>query len=426
MKKMLKVFGIILGFFVLTGCTQNFCSNTDRAEMMAVYETKNIETINKKAEEEGYFLPTNLFLDEMDRRVKSFADEYDVSEAVAKFAGGEINQVTNRVRKQTLWYNYDRWVEEIAIQFGIENTPTRSYINHYKTSINASYSSTTTCITPEDGLFIDGEVNIEGKSWGDAFNSGIIEGLLVYPVAWLLYTFGTMFGSTGMGLFFAILLVTVIVRLFLILITFKQTLAQQKMTALSPKLAEIQAKYPNSNTNQSEKTRMAQEQMDLYKKNNVNPFGMFIVLIFQFPIFIATWGAMSGSAILTNGDIFGLKYSAITLNEITRGNFMAILLFVLMSVAQVVSMKLPQYLQKKKAAKVQKLGKNPAAEKNQKTMNMVSNIMVVMIIVMGLTLPVAMGIYWFIGALISLAQSFIMQAILARKEKPKTAKYKSK
>ena len=60
-------------------------------------------------------------------------------------------------------------------------------------------------------------------------------------------------------------------------------------------------------------------------------------------------------------------------------------------------------------------------------MNIVNNVMVIMIIVMGLSLPIAMGIYWFFTALISLAQSLIMQKISTRNiEKNKFAKYKSK
>jgi membrane protein insertase Oxa1/YidC/SpoIIIJ len=43
---------------------------------------------------------------------------------------------------------------------------------------------------------------------------------------------------------------------------------------------------------------------------------------------------------------------------------------------------------------------------------MVSNVMFIMIIVMGFSLPSAMGIYWFIGALISLAQTLLTRRLL--------------
>ena len=58
---------------------------------------------------------------------------------------------------------------------------------------------------------------------------------------------------------------------------------------------------------------------------------------------------------------------------------------------------------------------------------MVSNVMMIMIIFMGFTLPVGMAIYWFISAIISLAQSLIVRAIgKAKKPKSQYAKYKTK
>ena len=46
---------------------------------------------------------------------------------------------------------------------------------------------------------------------------------------------------------------------------------------------------------------------------------------------------------------------------------------------------------------------------------------------MGFTLPVGMAIYWFISAIISLAQSLIVRAVgKAKKPKSQFAKYKTK
>ena len=61
--------------------------------------------------------------------------------------------------------------------------------------------------------------------------------------------------------------------------------------------------------------------------------------------------------------------------------------------------------------KVEKTKKSPAAEESQSQTQMMSWVMLVMIIVMGFSLPVAMAIYWIISALISLTQSLIMSSI---------------
>ena len=170
-----------------------------------------------------------------------------------------------------------------------------------------------------------------------------------------------------------------------------------------------------------DKQRLAQEQMEMYKKNGINPFSQILVMLFQFPIFIAVWGAMTGSAVLATGSVFGLNLNASVGNSMisnffSPGWWTAVVLFVVMAVSQFVSMKLPTWLQKKDAKKVAHLVKNPAADSQQKQMNMISNVMLIMIIVMGFSLPSAMGDYWVIGALISMAQTLITKKVMARKK----------
>ena len=82
-------------------------------------------------------------------------------------------------------------------------------------------------------------------------------------------------------------------------------------------------------------------------------------------------------------------------------------------------MLLPQWIQKAKAKKVSKLGKNPAQQQQNTTMKIFTYVMLAMIIFMGFSLVSAMGIYWFIGALFSIAQTLITQYITAKKAKNK-------
>ena len=222
----------------------------------------------------------------------------------------------------------------------------------------------------------------------------------------------------------ALVLVTIIVRLFIFGVTFKSVLSQQKMQTLQPELAKIQAKYPNSNTNQAQKQRLAEEQMKLYKKHKVNPLSQLLVLLVQFPIFIGVWGAMTGSAVLSTGSFLHLNLSTSIWDALKNMNGMpsningwwtALILFLLMAIAQFMAMKVPQWISKARTKKIARLGKNPAQTQQNRTMNIVSYVMLAMIVFMGFTLPAAMGVYWFIGALVSLAQSLITQLIVGRK-----------
>jgi YidC/Oxa1 family membrane protein insertase len=217
----------------------------------------------------------------------------------------------------------------------------------------------------------------------------------------------------------------------MLLVTFKQTTASSKMQELQPEIAKIQAKYPNSNTNQYEKQRLAQETQALYKKHKINPFTSILVMFVQFPIFICVWGAMQGSAELSSGKFLGLNLST-SISQVlttwsnwkdpTSGVWTALALFLIMAVAQTVAMLLPQWLAKAKKKKIAKLGKNPAQKENDNKMKWFTYIMLIMIIIMGFSLVSALGVYWLVGALFSIAQTLITHAIMNRKPKNRTSK----
>lgn len=470
MKRGLKFFAIIGLFLVaatsLSSCTKSFCSDADKAQTIyykayakdinddkvasSYYDfgkedetNKNVTyTINENARAAGYLIPSESFNVFIITKAQAYANEvktyysnnysseefakYDDSYfyAIALFGGtSEVDGGSIDYSKNTLWHNFDAWTKEArtnASGVGLENCPDDNYIKAYKAQMNTYVQNLTTCISPITDTY--NGITIQEKTWKDAWNKGLIEGLLVYPIAWLIFQLATAFAAMGgFGTFLSIFIVTLIVRGVLIALTFKQTLAQQKMTLIQPELAKIQAKYPNAQTNQYEKQRMGQEQMALYKKYKINPFGMFIVLIFQFPIFISVWGAMQGSSILMSGTIFGLEFAAstgaslIAFKTLPVGSIItAWVIFLLMAASQVLSMKIPQWMQKRREKNVPKLGKNPSADQQQKTMKTVNNVMIIMIIFMGLSLPIAMSIYWFVSALISLGQSFLTQALLQK------------
>lgn len=287
----------------------------------------------------------------------------------------------------------------------------------------------------------EASVWLDKVTWKQAWGKGghLIEGLIVYPVAWLVDTFAIMFAGgrsagpqaisnaykTGGPQILSILVVTIIVRLFIFLCTFRSTLAQKKMTELQPELAKIQQKYPNANTNQAQKQRLAEEQMRLYKKHKVNPLSQLLVLIIQFPVFIGVWGAMTGSAVLSTGKFLDLNLSASIWETLKVGPkahpgwWTALILILLMSAGQFFAMKVPQWIQKAKTKKVAKFGKNPAQTQQNRTANMVSYVMLAMIIVMGFTLPAAMGVYWFVGAIVSLIQTVLTTVVFAGGKKKK-------
>ena len=337
----------------------------------------------------------------------------------------------------------DAWNDEIREKtklgfelLGILDVPGIDYSASYKAQLTAKVDSVRSCIATRDGnyghygTFADWRVAIEQKDWGYAWGKGFLEGLLVYPVTWLLDTmaFGMDPALTGTGQILALVFVTLIVRGILLAVSFRSTMDSQKMQALQPELAKLQQKYPNSQTNQAEKQRMSQEQMMLYRRHGIKPFRQMLVMIVQFPVFICVWAGLQGSAALSTGEFLNMRLSD-NINTIlfnvsgawytnVHGWWTALILFLLMAGTQIMAMMLPKILAKRASKGVAKT----AVTQQNNTMKWVSYGLIIFTIIMGFFLPSAMGVYWLIGGVISMIQTLITQAIMAKARKAGTAK----
>jgi len=331
-----------------------------------------------------------------------------------------------------LWGNQDLWQNSIREKIGPDFCPTSDFTKLYRSTMQNKIASYRSCLAIDEGDYgAYGDyklpVEMESKAWTDW--NGLLEFLFVWPIGALINVFNNLFAGLGNGVsqLFAIFFVTIIVRSLMLIVTLNQQKSTAKMNELQPEIQKIQAKYPNANTNSYEKNRMAMEMQTLYKKNKVNPLTSILVMIVQFPVFICVWGAMQGSAALSSGQFLNLRLSdsisSVLFNSAEWGSGgaapTALVLFLLMSGAQVVSMLLPQWIQKHKAKNVAKLGKNPAQKQQNGRMKIFTYVMMGMIIFMGFSLASGMGVYWFVGALFSIAQTLITQAVTSSKTKKK-------
>lgn len=415
-----------------------------------------LETIIKNAASNGSYRPSDRYFAAMDQKVLVNAFKtanVSLVDADAEKVRSVLSDYgyVKYYGENELWENYDAINRQLVneLPLGIDECASSGFVAAYKSALNSAINNHRSCITTIEGSYgnygqFQSTIKLSGTSWGDAWHKGgaVIEGLIVYPVAWLVDQFAYAFAGgsgasvdqinnayqSGVPQLLSLLLVTVIVRLFIFLVSFKSTLSQQKMQRLQPELAKIQQKYPNSNTNQAQKQRLAEEQMKLYKKHHINPLSQLLVLVIQFPVFIGVWGAMTGSAVLATGAVLNLNLSTSIWNALTNTNglpsnvngwWTALVLIILMSVAQFLAMKIPQWINKARTKKIARLGKNPAQTQQNRTANIISYAMLIMIVVMGFTLPAAMGVYWLVGALVSLAQSLIIQFIFNKKPRNK-------
>src|ERR671916_686933 len=79
----------------------------------------------------------------------------------------------------------------------------------------------------------------------------------------------------------AIVGLTVVIRLAILPLTFKQVRSMQAMQRLQPDMKKLQKRYKD------DRQRMNQELMKLYQEHQVNPLGSCLPLLLQLPFFLS-------------------------------------------------------------------------------------------------------------------------------------------
>jgi YidC/Oxa1 family membrane protein insertase len=105
------------------------------------------------------------------------------------------------------------------------------------------------------------------------------------PVFTVLAFIHSYVGNWG----WAIILLTLLIRLVLYPVTYKGAISMNKIKELAPQVKELQAKHKGN----SQKSGVAM--MELYKKHNANPMGGCFPFIIQIPVFFAIYRTLLNS-----------------------------------------------------------------------------------------------------------------------------------
>jgi YidC/Oxa1 family membrane protein insertase len=89
--------------------------------------------------------------------------------------------------------------------------------------------------------------------------------------------------SVGLPWGWAIVVLTIMVRIVLVPLTVRQIHSMQSLQAHAPQMKEIQKKY------KGDRQKLNEELMKFYKENNINPAASCLPLAAQFPVFIALY-----------------------------------------------------------------------------------------------------------------------------------------
>ncbi len=130
-----------------------------------------------------------------------------------------------------------------------------------------------------------------------------------------------VFGVHSWG--WAIILLTIAVRIFLLPLAIKQTRSQRAMQTLQPEMKKIQAKYKvdrglmrsDPEKYRAQRQKQQEAMMALYREHGVNPASGCLPLLPQLPIFFALFQVLRQTEALNGAPFYLLSNLAFTVRE---------------------------------------------------------------------------------------------------------------
>lgn len=195
-----------------------------------------------------------------------------------------------------------------------------------------------------------------------------------------------------------IILVTLIIRVILFPLNYKQIRSQVKMNEIQPEIKKLQTKY------KSDPQKQQQEIMKLYKEKGVSPFGGCLPLLLQWPILIALYYVFNNlntvDPNITNITFLGLKLMGTATSN--PGTWILPVLSGVLTYFSTAIMT-PKGSENAQANQTKKMGIG----------------MSIVITYMSFRFPTALVIYWVTNSLFQIAQTIVTQNMEKKKEAKK-------
>lgn len=244
-------------------------------------------------------------------------------------------------------------------------------------------------------------------SFGSQLSLGWFDGLIVWPIAQLI-NWIAQYSDAGIG----IIVVTLLLQFVTAAFTIKSQVSAQRMQMIQPELMKIQNKYAGKTDDRS-KMMQAQEMQQLYSKYKINPFGTILVTFLQFPIILGVYQATQRAQAVVEGSFLNINLTETPMWGIQNGQWIYIVIFLLMAVFQFISMKFPQWMNKyrEKHSKVKRKDyANPKQGNGMaNSMNMMMYVSLAMICVFAINWPLSMSFYWLVSSVARVIQNIVIQ-----------------
>jgi YidC/Oxa1 family membrane protein insertase len=213
----------------------------------------------------------------------------------------------------------------------------------------------------------------------DENSEGIWNQYFVYPLSFLIIWFAELFnGSFGLS----IVIVTILIRFALLPLMIKQTQNSKAMQALQPEIKALKEKY--SSKDQKTQQKLQQETMGLFQKHGVNPLAGCFPILIQMPILIAFYHAIMRTEAISDPSNTFLWFALANTD------------YILPFLAGITT-----FIQ-------QKIMMAGTADTNPQ-MAMMLWIMPIMIIVFAFMFPAALALYWVVGNIFMIVQTYLIK-----------------
>lgn len=190
----------------------------------------------------------------------------------------------------------------------------------------------------------------------------------------------------------AIVVMTLIVRIILFPLTYKSMISMNKLKDLAPKMKDIRERY------KGDPQKMNMHMMELYKKHGANPMSGCLPILLQIPIFFAIY------RVLLNAIELKAAPWAFWIHDLSVMDpyfILPILMGVTMFLQQLIT---PMTIQDPMQAKIMKF-------------------LPVIFTFFFITFPAGLTLYWFVNNLCSLVQQWVINKIFAKEHHKKQAEH---
>ena len=232
----------------------------------------------------------------------------------------------------------------------------------------------------------------------EAFNIVLYQPL--FNILILLYEY---FPGHDFGI--AIIVLTCIIRLLLYPLMAQNIRNQRALTAMQPKLKDIQERFKD------DQEKQAREILNLYKEHEISPFSAFVPLLIQLPLLLALFSVFQKGLVPDN--LTGL-YSFVPHPGEINYTFLGILSLGAASVWLAVIAAILQFIQFKTlnvapATKQEKKKADKADYISNLTQRQMPYFLSGFTFIILLKLPAALGLYWITTSMFSIIQQYMLQ-----------------